>query len=527
MSEVTVNVAPADKATNPVSHSLPPPQSWWLRMRKWLFLALFCLAQFLETFNASAIYVALPSINRALSLSPEEDTWLIAVYTLTFASFMLMCGRICDVYNPKLVFVLGCLLFGVTSLIFGFVRVTIVSLVLRAFTGVAAAMMSPSALHLIILNFTDETQRATAIGFFGATAGIGNVLGLILGAIIVQFTTWQWLFWFSAIASLVVGVVAFITIPNAGSDEEHREKPTDIDFIGVGSLTSALILLIFAITSGSSTSWDSPRFIAPLIIFFLLVAGFVYYEAKIPEHKAVMPPSMWRIPAFAVLMVTALFPFLCFSCIFFFFTSYWQDHYGWGILSAGTHFLPIGVTFLLTMPLASRLPDRMPTRWILVLGNGCISISAAILAFADRPGRYWSYNFPAFLIGTWGVSMTFAGVNIMVFRVTPASMAGTVGAIFTAALQLGTAIGIPVISAIQLAVDAPRASPDFTGRSVAFWVVFGIGITLTILAGVFYPRKLANTQIDASLKPVNIEEAAGAHAPPPDRKEEEKKTVIK
>ncbi|OBZ76356.1 hypothetical protein A0H81_02916 [Grifola frondosa] len=436
----------------------PPPHSPAIsKARRWFLLFLFCVAQFLEVFNSSAIFIALPAASSALNMTAEEGAWLIASYQLTFASFLLVSGRISDVYNPKYVFLTGCASFGVLSLGSGFAKNTIGLLVIRAFTGLAASTTIPSALHLIVNMFTSQQEQAQAVAVFGAMAAIGNVLGLVLGAVLVQFATWRWVFWIGGVAGIPVAVLCLFAIPNRISDE-HQQKPKNIDVIGFGIITSALLLLIFGVTSGSSLGWDTPNFIAPFVISIFLIATFGLWERTVPAERAALPSRIWAYPNFAVLAAVALTPFFWFANIFYTLSTDWQDVFHWSAISSAVHF---------------RLPDHFSTKWIVLAGDILLIAATILLTFADSPSDYWRFAFPAFIIGSIGGTLVFSSTNITIFRVTPSEIAGTVGAIYNAALQLSTAVGIPIVTAVQVGIDAGQPGA-YKGRAAAFWFVMAL-----------------------------------------------------
>ena len=167
-----------------------------------------------------------------------------------------------------------------------------------------------------------------------------TVLGLIIGAIFVQYANWSWVFWFVAIVAALITVMCIILVP----PQEPKVRPASagprwhsLDLVGVSILTAALILFIFAITSGSTDGWTSAGVLAPLFISVLMVAAFFWYETRIPPEKAAVPPRTWFLPNFAVLFGTALLPYFWWTTIFTVFTLLWQDDYHWSAISTAIH----------------------------------------------------------------------------------------------------------------------------------------------------------------------------------------------
>ncbi|CAE6446291.1 unnamed protein product [Rhizoctonia solani] len=446
--------------------------------RKYALLAVFCLGQFLDTMNNSAMFPAIPAVSHQVGLTESDSVWLFAAYQATFASFLLISGRISDVYSPKPVFILGTAFFGLISLGGGFINDKIPLLVIRALQGIGASLTIPSSLNLIIQLFPDPNEQSRAIGLFGAMGAIGNVLGTIIGAILVEYTSWRWIFWLIAIIAVPISIISTILIPKTARNEEN--KKTTFDFVGVFLLTVAVILFVYALTSGSVEGWRAAGVLAPLFVSVALAVAFFVWEARIDEDSAALPPKLWFYKNFAVLFAVALMP------------------------------LPLGIIAGPIMINAGRISRIGQPKWMILGGLTAAFIATILLPFSDRPhDRYWPLDFPAFIIGTAGTSIVFVLTNINIFRTTPSRYAGTVGAVFNAALQLGSAVGTSATTSIQASVDmrniGKEGSTGFEGRSAALWFLLAwIGLEIIGIA-VFFQRS-AKSPLD--------EEAAEGKAGP-------------
>ncbi|KAI0741438.1 major facilitator superfamily domain-containing protein [Daedaleopsis nitida] len=447
--------------------------------RRYVLLIIFCLAQFLDAFSNVAIFSALPALSRALEMSEAEATWVISAFQLTFASFLLISGRISDVYNPKFAFIGGIAALGVLCIGAGFATNKIPLIVIRALSGIAAALTIPSALTLLVHVFTEPAEQARAIGVFGGCGAIGIVLGLIVGAIFVQFTSWSWVLWFVAIVSIPTAIACIWIIPHQEPREKdssgrHGARWKSLDLIGVSILTVALILFILAVTSGAGSGWGSAAVLAPLIISVFMIAGFFYYETAIPSDRAAIPPQTWFLPNFLILFFAALLPFFFFTTLFTLYTIFWETAWHWSPISTATHLIPVGL-LAFAISFTGSLSRFINPKWIILFGEGMCIVATILFALADRPTRYWSYIFPGFILGGTGTMLTYTHTNIAIFRTSPASMAGTVGAIFNGALQLGTAVGIAVVGSIESSIDAKHGGSDaFAGRAAAFWFMLAV-----------------------------------------------------
>ncbi|RPD56812.1 MFS general substrate transporter [Lentinus tigrinus ALCF2SS1-7] len=471
--------------------------------RRYVLLLIFCLAQFLDAFNNSALFSAIPALVTSLDMNEAESTWIISAFQLTFASFLLISGRISDVYNPKFAFIGGVAGLGVLSIGAGFVTSKIPLIVLRALCGIAASMTIPSALTLLVNVFTEPSEQARAIGVFGGCGAVGNVLGLIIGAIFVQWATWSWVFWFVACVSMPIATLCIFLIPKQEPKVAIRggARWKSLDIMGVSILTAALVLFIFAVTSGTTSGWGSAGVLAPLIISVFMVAGFFYFETTIPVDRAAIPPRTWFLPNFLVLFFTALLPYFWWTTVFTIYTTLWQDIWHWSAISTAIHMIPIGV-LAFAMSFTGSLSRVMNPKWIILFGEGLCIIATILFAFADSPAKYWPYIFPAFVLGSAGAMLSYTHTNIAIFRTSPSSMAGTVGAIFNGALQLGSAIGISAVGSIEASVEATHGGPEmYAGRAAAFWFLLAIVAVEFISMLVFYRAgKEGTVDVDAALE---------------------------
>ncbi|KAF8129729.1 major facilitator superfamily domain-containing protein [Boletus edulis] len=463
-------------------------------IRKSMLLMLFCFAQFLDAFNNSALFPAIPPLEVSLGITQSQSAWIISAYQLTFASFLLISGRISDTYNPKNAFIAGVSFLGILSICAGFVNNKIVIIVLRAVMGIAAALTIPSSLTLLVRVFPEPLEQARAIGVFGGCGAVGNVLGLLIGAVFVQYTSYHWVFWFVAIVAIPVALACIFVIPPEIAKCKDRPDPhsarwRSLDLIGILILTTALILFIYAVTSGSADGWATAGVLTPLIISIFLTFGFFYWETIVPADKAAIPPRTWFYNNFAVLFGSALFPFLWWSSIFIIFTTLWQDVFQWTIISTAVHMLPIGVAGF-GISFTGSLSRVYSPKWIILTGYSLVAMATVLCAVGgSQPDGYWPYIFPAFTLGSAGAMLTYTHTNIAIFQAAPASMAGTVGAMFNGALEFGSAVGLAALTSIETSVEATHGGPQgYYGRAATFWFLLGLTVIEILSLLYFYQR---------------------------------------
>ncbi|KAF8599784.1 MFS general substrate transporter [Ceratobasidium sp. AG-I] len=485
VSEVddTKTIAPEEVASSSLAQLRP--------LQKNVLLAIFCLGQFLDIMNTSAMLPALPATSAAVGLTESDSVWLFAAYQATFASFLLISGRISDTYGPKPAFVLGSMFFGATSLGAGFISNRIALLVLRALQGIGAAHTIPSALSMIVQMFPDSKKQQRAIGLFGASGAIANVLGTIVGAILVQYASWRWIFWLIAMVSIPAATACIFLIPQSSGRKDT--KISELDMFGVSILIAAIVLFVYALTTGSVTGWKSGGVLAPFFVSIALFVAFFVWETRVDEANAALPPKLWFYPNFAVLFGTALMPFFWYMQMYLTFSPYWQDYLHWSTIITGVKFLPLGVIAGPIMVNGGRIAAIGRPKLLIISGLILAFIATILLPFSARlSDRYWPLVFPAFIIGSGGTAVVFVLANISIFQTTPPEYAGTVGAVFNSALQLGGAIGSSATTSIQASLDervlenGTFDGTHFQGRAASLWFLLAWVGLVTIGVAVFY-----------------------------------------
>ncbi|KAF8330309.1 major facilitator superfamily domain-containing protein [Cantharellus anzutake] len=460
------------------------------RWHKNLLLTLFCLAEFVDAFSNSALFPAQPAFKKALNMQDNELTWMFSAYSAAFAAFLLISGRVSDIYSSKWTFIVGSALVGLFSLGCGFVKDKVGMFVLRGLMGVAAAATVPSGLSLIIEWFPDPHEQNFGISMFGGSSALGNVLGIVLGGIFTQWVSWKWIFYFITILGVPIAVISILSIPPSGP----REKPSfrKLDLPGVILFTASVMLFIYAVTSGSVNGWGSANVISTLVVSILAMAGFFTLEAWLPEEIASLPPKIWKYPNIPVLMLCAYLPFFWWTSLFYSLMDYFQTEYHWDTILTAIRFLPTGTFSAPIGVLGGMFPKYIDIRYSILIGMGMELVATILLPFADTRERYWSLMFPAFIIGTIGTMTVFTQANIGVFMNTPPRIAGVVGAIFNVSLQLGLALGLAILTSIRTSIEKKKIQrgehPGYTGIADGYWFVFAWVAVTAVLFFLFYKK---------------------------------------
>ncbi|KAI0653606.1 MFS general substrate transporter [Cubamyces menziesii] len=466
------------------NQSEPAPPQGVSNARRYVLFTTFCVANMLDAYNLNALFTALPALKRVFALGEADASWVMSAFELTYAAFLLISGRISDVYNPKWPFVIGVFAFGILSLGAGFVQSGVGLIVIRAVCGICAALSIPSSLALIVRLFPDPHEQSVAIALFGGVGALGNVFGTMISAVFIQFASYRWVFFFTTIVGVPASAVCWLLVPER-EDPVHEKTTHEVessikmwvrklrrlDLVGVTMLTVALILFIFAITSGSEDSWASARVLAPLIISIFMTAAFFVWEAWMPSEDAAVPPRTWFLPNFAVLFAASLLPYFWWTTVFVVFFPLWQQVYGWSAIKSGLHMIPIGISATL-ISFTSSLGGRISRKVLIVFGHVLAIAATILMTFGDAEDKYWRLVFPGLVLGSAGAMIIYMHVSIAIFQTAPASMAGVVGAMFNCAIQLGAALGLAIDTSIENSLelkDGPEGFERFRGRRAVLW----------------------------------------------------------
>ncbi|TFK84532.1 MFS general substrate transporter [Polyporus arcularius HHB13444] len=489
-------LSPTPRTTSSPRQSNPDtlPRVRISNARRYFLFAIFCIANLLDAYNLNALFAGLPALKVAFALDEVDASWVMSAFELTYASFLLISGRISDVYHPKPAFVLGVFTLGILSLGAGFVQNKVGLIIIRAFCGICAALSIPSSLALIVRFFPEPREQSIAIALFGGVGALGNVFGTMISAVFVEYANYRWIFWFTTIIAVPAAVFCLFLIPN------HDDKPSSatagsrlaglkkLDLVGVSVLTVALILFIFAITSGSGSGWASAEVLAPLIISIFLIAAFFLWEKKMPTEDAAVPPRTWFLPNFSVLFGVSLLPYFWWTTVFVVFFPLWQQVYGWSAIESGLRMIPIGISATL-LSFTSPLGGYISRKYLILSGQTLTIVATVLLAFGDAPDRYWRFVFPGLVIGSAGSMITYMHVSIAIFQTAPGTMAGVIGAMFNCAIQLGAALGLSIDTSIESSIEAKPGSGGFEafeGRRAVLWWLLAAVCAETVAVVLFY-----------------------------------------
>src|SRR5919198_3734940 len=419
------------------------PESSVLATRRGkLILALLCGVAFLDFVDASIVNVALPSIRTDLGFSVQSLQWVLSAYLLTYGGFMLLGGRMADLLGRRRIMLGGTSLFAAASLAGGLATSEGTLIGARLVQGAGAAMMIPAALSLLTTTFSSGTERNTALGAWGAMAGLGSAAGVFLGGVISAGPGWRWIFFVNLPVCLVALRAAVRLIP-AGAG---RAGLRNFDAPGALLATGGMLLLVYAIVEAPNVGWGATRTLLELAGAAAILAAFAVNELR--RENPLLPFSIFKIRRLAAADATQVIAIAGFYSMFFFITLYMQNVLGFSRTAAGAAYLPTTVAVGIAAGVGSQLIARTGTRPVIVVGALLGAAGIFWLSRIPVDGAYATDLLPPLVIMALGLGATFVGVTTAAQAGVPPDRGGLAAALINASTFLGGALGIAIFSGI-------------------------------------------------------------------------------
>lgn len=441
-------------------------------------LALLLLGQYLVVLDVAVVNVALPSIERALGLNATGLQWVVNGYTIAFAGFLLLGGRLADVIGQRRAFLTGVGLFVAGSLIGGLAQTSGVLLGGRAVQGLGAAVLSPATLTILLASFPEGPERARATGWWMAVGAAGGATGALVGGALTQLLSWRWVLLFNVPVGLAVLVAAVVLLRD--SPVAHRPR---LDLPGAVTATAGLGTLVLGITQIESHGWASAQTLVPIAIGVVLL--LVFLELQRRTREPLMPLGLFRLPGLAVANAVTLTSSFGLFAVWFFQTLYMQQVLGWAPLAAGLGVLPQTFAIMLGTQITTRwLPGR-DSRVVVSLALALSVLGFVIMRQADAGTGY------LLGVGIPGVLIMF-GAGIAVPRIIGAATAGVApsshglaSGLVNTTRMVGGALGLAILATVAATrtLDAAGAGAAHHDALVAgYHVAYGVAAAVMALA---------------------------------------------
>jgi len=367
--------------------------------RRWIALAVIALAQFMVVLDVTIVNVALPDIRSSLGFSDNSLQWVINAYALMFGGFLLLGGRTADLLGRRRVFLAGLGMFVLASLAAGLSATPGELIAARTVQGIGAALLSPAALAILMVTFAHGRERNMAMGIWGALAGLGGTLGVILGGVLVDALGWQSIFFVNVPIGLLVAVAAPLYVIESRSDAAIRR----FDVAGAVLGTGGVLALVLGVIRTGTVGWGASQVFGLFVAGAALLAAFVAVESRV--DAPLVPMRLFRSRGLTTSSVALAINGAAFLAMFFLTALYLQTVRGDTALQAGVQFVPMGVAAVASAVFASQLITRVGTRAIFAAGAGLSAVGLLLLAQAGQGGSYAADVMPGLIVFGFGLSL--------------------------------------------------------------------------------------------------------------------------
>lgn len=410
---------------------------------KGLALTLLAAAQFMVVLDATIVNVALPAIQHALHFKTDSDLqWVITAYALVFGGFLMLGGRLADLFGRRKVFLAGITLFALASLAGGLAQNPGQIILFRALQGLGGALLSPSALSLVLTIFSEGKERNRALGVWGMVAAGGGAVGLLLGGALTQYVDWRWIFFINVPVAIITFIASMAYVPKSLPQDRER-----VDVLGAIGITGSLMSVVYALAKAASLGWGSAQTITWFVIAIVLMAGFIFNELKV-KHPLIDLSIFRRRNVTGGTLMQLLMPAAAFG-MFFYMSIYLQQILGYSPVKTGLANLPFTLTIMLVASQLSSRISRINAKIPLVVGP--LLAAAGLLYFTRMPihAHYWTDIFPGIVVMAAGMASVFVTATIASTNGISHKDSGLVSGLLNTGQQIGGAIGLAVLTVIS------------------------------------------------------------------------------
>jgi EmrB/QacA subfamily drug resistance transporter len=454
--------------------------------KRWLALYVLCLGDLMIVLDSTIVNVALPSIRADLGFSETSLAWVVNAYLLTFGGFLLLGGRLGDLFGHRRLFIYGITLFTVASLACGLATSQGVLVAARAVQGLGGAVVSAVALSLVMVLFTETGERAKAMGIFGFVLSGGGTAGVLLGGVLTDLFSWHWIFFINIPIGVGVVLLSRTLLPE---EHPHAQAGTRLDLAGAITVTAALMVAVYAVVNAHDKGWTSAQTLGLLAAALVLLGAFLLIESRAASPLVRLGLLRLRNVATAnavgILMAAGLF------ATFFFSALYLQLILDYSPLQVGLAYLPSTVLWgAVSLMLSDKLVMRFGIKPPLV--GGLLIMTAGVLLFARAPvdGSFAVDILPSMLLQGFGAGIAFNPILLAAMSDVKPEEAGLASGVVNTSFMMGGALGLAVLASLaaartdSLSADHSHLAALNSGYHLAFLVGALFAVAAAVLGAV-------------------------------------------
>jgi EmrB/QacA subfamily drug resistance transporter len=438
--------------------------------RRWKALALLCTAFFMVILDSAIVLVALPSIDADLAFSAADLQWVLSAYLLSFGGLLLLGGRVSDLLGRRRMFILGTGLFALASLGAGLAGTSDVLLTARVVQGVAAAIMTPTALSIVMTTFPEGAERNQALGIWGSTGAVGGTAAWLVGGPITDGLGWEWIFFINVPVALLVAALSPVLLRESRGHVGKRR----FDVAGALTITAALVALVYAVVEAPEAGWGDGQTLGLLALVAVLIAVFVGIE-----RRSVAPLAPLRVFRSRALVGGNLVLFALGTTGFgvpFILTQYAQEVLGWSPIQFGLASVVMPVTAMIGTFAAQSIATRGGVMQVAVVAMALCGLGGLFLTQVSVGGSYLGDLFLGLLILGPGIGAAYVAGSIASLTGVAETEAGLASGLNNASFQIGGAVGVAILSSV--AVSGAHGADSLTALTSGYQSAFAAAIAV-------------------------------------------------
>jgi len=472
--------------------------------KRWLALIVLCLGDLMIVLDTTIVNVALPSIREDLAFTETSLVWVVNAYMLTYGGFLLLGGRLGDLYGQRRLFLLGTTLFTLASLACGLAGSQGLLVVARAVQGLGGAVVSAIALSLIMNLFTEPVERAKAMGIYGFVMAGGGSVGALLGGLLTDALSWHWVF----LVNIPIGVAVYALTVILLRESRAPAGAARLDVGGAVTVTASLLLAVYAVVNGNEAGWTSAQTLTLLGAAAGLLALFLALETWVRDP--LMPLRLFRLRSVATANVVGILWSAAMFAWFFVSALYLQLVLGYSAMQVGLAFLPANLIMAaFSLGLSAKMVMRFGIRVPLAAGLALTAVGLALFALSPVDGSFALHVLPGMALLGIGCGMAMNPVLLAAMSDVPQSESGLASGVVNTAFMMGGALGLAVLASLADArTDRLLASgvDSLAALNGGYHIAFAIGAVFAAAASL----------LSAALLRAAPQPAANSLAPAPE-----------
>jgi EmrB/QacA subfamily drug resistance transporter len=447
---------------------------------RWLALLVLCFGDLMIVLDVTIVNVALPSIREDLGFSETSLAWVVNAYLITFGGFLLLGGRLGDLFGHRRLFLIGLGVFTLASLACGLAGSQEFLVAARAVQGLGGAVVSVVALSLTMIMFTEPAERAKAMGIFGFVLSGGGTAGVLLGGVLTDLLSWNWIFLVNLPVGVAVVALSFLLLPAARAPADGGR----LDLAGAVTVTASLMVAVYAIVNGNETGWTSGQTLGLLATAAALLALFLGIEAR--TTSPLVPLGLFRFRNLSTANVVGILMAGGMFAAFFLSALYLQQVLGYTPLEVGLAYLPSTVIWgTASFALSDKLVMRFGIRPPLLVGLSLMAVGILLFARAPVDGNFLVDVLPAMVLQGFGAGIGFNPILLAAMGDVKPSEAGLASGVVNTSFMMGGALGLAVIASLAASrTDSLLASGDgeLLALTGGYHLGFLVGALFTVAA---------------------------------------------